>query len=270
MIPLDAIEAEVTKLTAGEFDVSFPDDKKLSGDWTLAGARSAFDRQLADPDVDIVICLGVLVCHVAGAHPDLTKPVIAPIVIDPEMQSFPFADGASGKHNLVYITNLHSVDDDLSDFTQAATIRKMASLLDEPTFVAFERFLEDKRARLEAELSIDIVTIPVGDSLLDAVEAMPADVDAVYVPPLFRFSDDDIVALANELIDRKLPSFSMLGVSELDDGLLSSVGRPEDLLRVTRRIALNVQRILLGEQAEAIPVFLQESRRLAINMRDGG
>ena len=75
MIPLSAIEAEVTKLTAGEFDVRFPTGKQLEGDWTLAGARRVFDRQLADPDVDIVLCLGMLVCHVAGDHPDLTKPL---------------------------------------------------------------------------------------------------------------------------------------------------------------------------------------------------
>ncbi len=268
MIPLSAIEAEVTKLTAGEFDVRFPTGKQLEGDWTLAGARRVFDRQLADPDVDIVLCLGMLVCHVAGDHPDLTKPVIAPIVVDPELQSFPFADGASGKRNLVYITNLHSVDDDLRDFAAATKFRKLASLVDQPTIDAFQSFLEQKVAAVEKDLGIDIVTIPVGDSIDAVVASIPEEVDAVYVSPLFRFDNADIKQLADALIERKLKSFSMLGVSEVNEGiLLSSVGRPEDQLRIARRLALNVQRILLGDRPEQIPVFLQESRRLAINMR---
>lgn len=268
MIPLSAIEAEVTKLTAGEFDVRFPDDKKLVGDWTLDGARRVFDRQLADPDVDMLLCLGVLVCHVAGGHPSLTKPVIVPIVIDPELQSFPFEDGASGKRNLVYITNLHSVDDDLRDFAAAAKFTKLAALVDRASLDAFAEFLDAKMSALATELEVEILPLPVGDSVLDAAARIPADADAVYVSPLFRSSDDEIRQLADVLIERKLKSFSLLGVSEVQDGLLlASVGRPEDLLRVTRRLALIVQRILLGDRPEEIPVFLQESRRLAINMR---
>ncbi|MFW2405454.1 MAG: hypothetical protein ACN4GT_11865, partial [Gammaproteobacteria bacterium] len=154
MIPQSAIEAEVAKLTADEFDVRFPADKSLEGDWTLEGARAVFDRQLADPDVDIVLCLGMLVCHVAGDHPGLNKPVIAPIVVDPELQSFPFADGASGKRNLVYITNLHSVDDDLRDFAAATSFKKLASLVDQPTIDAFQSFLEQKVAAVEEDLGI--------------------------------------------------------------------------------------------------------------------
>jgi len=268
LIPHSEIEAEVAKLTATEFDVRFPTDKQLEGDWTLDGARQVFDRQLADPDVDILICLGVLVCHVAGGHPDLNKPVIAAVVVDPRLQNFPFDDGVSGKRNLVYVTNMHSVDDDLRDFNAAVNISKLAVLVDQSALHAFRSFLDDKIAALSAAFELVIVAIPVTDSVLDAAAAIPADADAVYVTPLFRFDDAGMRQLADALIERQLQSFSMFGVTEVRAGILmSSAGRPEDLLRVTRRLALNVQRILLGDQPEEIPVFLQESRRLAINMR---
>ena len=101
LIPLESIESEVTALTAGEFDVHFPDEKILEGDWTRAGAQRVFEQQLADSEVDIIICLGIMTCHVAGVHPELSKPVIVSIVADASLQNFPFADGASGKTNLV-------------------------------------------------------------------------------------------------------------------------------------------------------------------------
>ncbi len=267
LIPLAGIEAEVVTLTAGEFDVRFPGDKSLEGDWTLAGASRVLEQQLDDPDVDIIICLGVMTCHVAGRHPELAKPVIASIVIDPVLQSFPLSGGASGKKNLVYITNLHSIDDDMRAFINAASLGKVAVLVDGPLLQAFSSFLRAKMEQIAEDLGLALVTTPVGDSLLAAVEAIPADVDAVYVTPLLRFDDEDMRQLAGALIERRLKSFSLFGVSEIEDGLLmSNGGRAEDTLRITRRIALSVQRILLGEKPETIPVYLQESRRLAINM----
>jgi outer membrane protein len=267
LIPLDGIKAEVAALMTDEFDVRFPDDKHLEGDWTLAGAQRVFERQLSDPDVDIIICLGVMTCHVAGRHGELTKPVIASIVVDQSLQSFPFVAGASGKKNLVYVTNLHSIDDDMRAFRNAARLSKVAILVDAALLQAFSTVLQAKMQQLAEELELIIVPMPVGDSLLAAVEAIPADVDAVYVTPLLRFDDASIRELADALIKRKLKSFSLFGVTELEDGLLmSSGGRAEDFLRITRRLALNVQRILLGERPEDIPVYLQESRRLAINM----
>ncbi len=267
LIPLDGIQAEVAALTAGEFDVRFPADKRLEGDWTLAGAQQVFEQQLADTDVDIIICLGVMTCHVAGQHAALTKPVIASIVIDQSLQSFPFADGASGKKNLVYMTNLHSIDDDMRAFINAAKFGAVAMLVDTALMQAFSSVLNTKIEQVADDLGLTIVTMSVGDSLLAAVDAIPSHVDAVYVTPLLRFDDTSMRELADALIDRKLKSFSLFGVTEIENGLLmSSGGRTEDFLRITRRLALNVQRILLGERPENIPVFLQESRRLAINM----
>jgi len=268
IIPLDGIEAEVAKLTATEFDVRFPDDKQLEGDWTLDGARRVFERHLADPDVDIVLCLGVLVCHIAGGYSELGKPVIAAVVADANLQNFSFKDGASGKRNLVYVTNLHSIEDDLRDFAAATSFSRLAVLIDRATLKAFQSFLQTKINNLSAQMGVPIVPVEVSESLPDAVAAIPGDVDAVYVTPLFRFDDSAMHELADALVERRLKSFSMYGVEEVRTGLLmTSSGRAEDLLRITRRLALNIQRILLGERPEDIPVFLQESRRLAINMR---
>lgn len=267
LIPLESIESEVAALTAGEFDVRFPVEKILEGDWTRDGAQRVFEQQLSDPEVDIIICLGIMTCHVAGVHPKLTKPVIASIVADASLQNFPFTDGSSGKKNLVYITNLHSIDDDMRAFSNAAPLEKVAILVDDALLEAFSSFLRSKMERVGTELGLTIVPSPVGDSLVAAVAAIPDDVDAVYVTPLLRFDDASMRELADGLIARRLKSFSLYGVTEIEDGLLmSSGGRAEDILRVTRRLALNVQRILLGDRPEDIPVYLQESRRLAINM----
>lgn len=55
IIPLGTLEAEILDLVGDEFSVSLPASKHVDGGWTLDGVRDALARQLADPDVDIVI-----------------------------------------------------------------------------------------------------------------------------------------------------------------------------------------------------------------------
>ena len=54
----------------------------------------------------------------------------------------------------------------------------------------------------------------------------------------------------------------------MEAGLLMAIGgMPSDDTRFARRIALNLQRILLGEDAAEIEVGFRLGRRLVINMR---
>jgi len=267
-VPQLALEAEVQSLTAGEFDVSFPVEKQLTGNWSADGIRLALDKLLADPNVDIVLCLGVLASQEAARRENLQKPVVATITADPELQGFPLSKGASGRQNFVYITNVRNIDDDLKSFQQAVRFNHVAVLVDEGVIAGFGDFSVKKAAQLRDMLGIEITPVPVGASLSLAIDAIPDSADAIYVTPLLRMDDAGVQRLADALIARKLPSFSGFGIGELNDGLLlANGGRPEDEVRLIRRIALNVQRILLGDEPGEIPVALQKSSRLAINMR---
>jgi len=263
-----ALKTEISSLTEGEFDVRFPDAAQLDGGWSREGVSQALDQLLSDPSVDIVICLGALGSQEAARREKLEKPVIATLVVDRELQGFPDSNGRSGRRNLSYITNVQSLDDDLLLFKDVVRFSHVAVLVDAGILQGFAQFSQDKAAQLSDLLGAPVTPLPVGSSLTAALAQLPADADAVFVTPMLRFGDQDMEALAAALIERKLPSFSTVGIAELKDGLLlATSGRPEDDLRLIRRIALNVQRLLLGDAAADIPVAIQESRRLAINMR---
>ncbi len=114
MVSQQALETEIVSLTSGEFAVKFPLDKQLNGNWTEQGISAALDRLLTDSDVDIVLCLGVLASQEAARRSDLPKPVLATQVIDPRLQGYPLLNGASGRQNFAYISNVRSIDDDLA------------------------------------------------------------------------------------------------------------------------------------------------------------
>jgi len=68
-----------------------------------------------------------------------------------------------------------------------------------------------------------------------------------------------------ELKKRKLPSFSNMGIREVEQGILA-ISTPSAFPAIARRTALNIQRILLGEEPGSIPVSFAVGERLTINM----
>jgi outer membrane protein TolC len=75
----------------------------------------------------------------------------------------------------------------------------------------------------------------------------------------------EFVRLVDELIKRKLPSFSVFEVRDVEQGILASV-IADVASQIARRVALNIQRILLGEEPDSIPVNLAVGEQLKINM----
>ncbi len=95
---------------------------------------------------------------------------------------------------------------------------------------------------------------------------LPADAQAVYISPLLQLQPGDLDRLAQELIDRRLPSFSLWGRSEVERGLLASLARDLDVDRLARRAAIHLQDLLLGAAAEDLSVDFDRDERLTINM----
>ena len=95
---------EILELTRGEFDVQFPQKKQVRGDWTVGGVKKAVDYLFADPSVDLVLALGVMASHVVSVRTHLSKPAVAPFIIDEKLQDLPFRNGTSGVPNLNYLS----------------------------------------------------------------------------------------------------------------------------------------------------------------------
>ncbi len=260
---LKSIKREVAELTAGEFEVQFPVEKTLQADWTIQEIRKAIHRLFTDPGVDLVITLGSIssneVCH----RVELPKPVIAPYIIDVNFQRLPIKDGRSGITNLNYISVPAAFKRDIQIFKDIVSFKKLAVLINQYLLDAFPGLDQCCKATLE-ELDLEVKIIGVANSIEKALAQLPVDVEAVYILPLPHFSNDDYSRLAKELINRKLPSFSYAGAERVAQGILAGLNK-DVVNRISRRVALNVQRILLGELAESIPVAISLKQQLTIN-----
>ena len=267
MLRRDFILSEARNVLGTTLDIRLPEEKHLDGGYTREGIRAALDRLLADPEVDVVLALGLVASYEAAHREQLPKPVIAPIVTDPVLQGYPLKDGRSGRHNFVYVASFQGVADEIRLFQRVVRFKHVAVLIDRLPLETMPE-LDAKAQRLAQDLGWRATLVPVTTSVDEAMAALPADTDAVYVAPLMRLTESDIEELARRLIERRIPSFSLLGRRELMSGLLLSVsGDREEDNRLARRIALDLQRIVAGEDAGNIEVGFPVQHRLAINMR---
>ncbi|MEM7350344.1 MAG: TolC family protein [Acidobacteriota bacterium] len=262
---LEQIETEILTLTEGEFDVRFEDRDILAGDWTTTTINASVDTLLKDPEVDLVLALGVVASHTFCCREDLPKPVIAGFVIDAALQDLPQSDGASGVKNLNYLAFPSSFERDIDVFREIVPFRKMTVVFNR-WFVNVVPEFALQIGRLAAARGLDFQIVSVGDSVDEALAEIGDDTEAVYLAPLLHLPDEDRQRFIDQITARRIPSFSLFGIAEVQRGVLAAQRDDAFYDRLARRIALNVQRILLGEDAGTIPVTIPDRQRLAINM----
>jgi outer membrane protein len=262
---VEALLEEVGMVLSGEYDARFPEDKVLDGNWTSQGVEGALDILLADPQVDIVLALGFASSHLAASRTDLPKPVIAPFIIDVVIQDLPFADGASGVHNLAYIDSFRSLRRDLEVFDRIVPVREVALLASSYIFEAIPQ-LERMCGTYGKDMDIVMCFIPVTSSAEEALEALPKGVDAVLVAPLPRFDDVELDRLVAGLIERRLPSLSIWEREEVERGLMATLSPTDTMDYLARNMGIMVLNILGGRDAGTIPVAFSPGEELVINM----
>lgn len=263
----DIVEREARNVLGTDLTLALPANKRFAGDWTLAGVNTALDRALADREVDIVLALGILASHQLAQRPTLAKPGLSAVVIDPMLQGFPLRQGASGRKNFTYVADFQNVGSEVAAFQKIVGFKHLAALVDEALMNAMPA-LEGKADELSRTLNARITIVRTRTDVPAALAAIPADADAVYVTGLLSFRDEDVRELARGLIARRLPSFSVMGRKELEDGLLMTTGGAErDVERLARRVVLMIQRIAQGEDASTFDVSFPTEQRLIINMQ---
>jgi outer membrane protein TolC len=236
-----------------------------AGDGTAAGVREVLNRALRDSSVSVVVTLGSIGSHILARSESLPKPVIAGTVIDASWQDIPQRDGASGVPNLVYVDQSYHVGHTLADFHRLIPFRKLAVLLDRDLVEAIPQ-LEQGVAGLASEAGAETVIVRAGARADEILTALPAGVEAVYVTPIPTMSDAELTALLAGLNQRRLPTLSYLAEPEVPAGALASYEPPENWQRRARRVAVDLQRILAGEEAGTLPVLLVSAPRLTLNL----
>ncbi len=261
----EMLQTEIRRVVGTERQVEFPPGAFLIGDWTLPVVRQLNSRLLADSAVDIVLGMGLIASQDLATRGVLPKPVIAPVVVDVERQHVPYRDGASGLRNLSYLVYPMTFVRDLQLFREIIPIRKLVNISSKPYDDALPKPLVTL-PELGRRLGLEVTELYLGFSADSVLRALPQDVDAVFVEPTLHLPPAEFSKLAEGFISRRLPSFAFFGEGEVRRGMMASAN-PDILPRLARRIALNIQRILEGEDPGSLAVAFTPGKRLSINMK---
>jgi osmotically-inducible protein OsmY len=264
------VENEIQAALGNTHDVQFPEQKRLSGNWTREKAAKALDWLLADKSVDVIVTLGILSSYEAAKRTNLSKPVIAAQVIAPDLLDIPAKQQGqgfvSGVNNLSYVTPV------AIDFKQTVALYRKIVPFNRVTFLAMEALIHlfpnleaDVKQEL-AELQLErIEVILLKDEISDALKRISEDTDAVILTPLPQLPPGDLEKLVAALRDMKLPTFSLGERQQIELGALAGVTARGEVELVAQRVASNLRQIVDGKKAAELPVALGLEESLSVN-----
>ncbi len=263
---LNNIKREAGVLLRSDYQLVFDDDNVLHSDCNIEAAEENLNRLLADPDIDLILGMDVLSSHTMAKNGPYSKPVIAGIIINAQVQEIPITNkGSSGVKNLAYVELPYSPMRDIEVYKDMIGFDKLALLIDETVFEGIpeiNQFLDQGLT----DLGITHEFVFNESEANQILNKLDDSFDAVYFFPSDILSDQEYQQLINGVNERQLKSFSILGRLDVDRGVLAGVAPSSNIDLISRRIALDMQRVLNGEDAEDINVKLAQKEELVINM----
>lgn len=255
---------EISALLEGDRKIAF--QPLVQAEWSAVSIKAVVDAALADPEVDLIVAMGILVGNDAGRRETLAKPVIAPVVVDPLLQGFAVsAQGRSTRRNFSFLRWSWSPARDLKTLKGLVDYKHLVVMAN-AHFVEAVPGLTAAMTMLMATQAARLTVVSVGQDASEALELVPDDADAVYIAPMLHLTTEEFADLAAGLIARRLPSFSLLGLEETEQGIMASTAPGSDYPRLARKVAINVQRILDGEPAGVLDALFEQGEQLTINM----
>ena len=226
---------------------------------TLVGQKQAitFERKILGKDIqvgsqtplagltkesDMLISLGPISSQLLSNLDSYSIPCIAGVSLENSNQA------TSGINNYNFIQSPFAIERDIKALYNLYPFKKLGVFVNPSLEAVIVPYFESVKSNLDIDIAIDFIStsaIPTND-----LQNITDDIDAVYfLPDLYASSEKE-----QELIDginlKKLPSFSMMGRVDVERGILASITPSEFLGTYARRIALNVMKILEGQNAK--------------------
>jgi outer membrane protein len=257
------LKAEILELMKEDASVVFVEPKTKTN-WTLEAAEAALNEALADRSVDMIIVSGAMTGVAVGRTAKLNKPVLIPYAA-PDLQGLPKDGNRSGRRNLAYIAGLLNFEREFEQLRDIVRFDRMTLIVGEEV-VKHLAAPEQPVERASQHLGIETRLVVASGGAQATLEAIPEDTEAIYIGPIFKWSDEEMQLLVDGINAQDLPSYASGGVKWVQRGALATMETEEDEIRRMRRAAIFVQRIHMGEPAGSFPVSFEQRPVLVINM----
>ena len=236
-----------------------------NANWNLEKIEGLVLKATQAEDIDVVLVLGIIgTIKVVNSREEFSKPVVAGVIQEGGFKKLPYNDQRhSTRPNLTYVISPVRTLRDLKTFKELCDLDKIHIFLDRTiasNISEFDPWLDYIRKQVDVDLQIT----DVQDKADLVLSQLDSSVQAAYLTPGLRMPRAERKKLIDGLNQRKIPTFSMIGVEEVQMGSLAAQA-PAFSTRVSRRIALNVKKVLQGVSPNEIAVDLPIEDQLVIN-----
>lgn len=257
---LQRLQTQIKAVVGEDAKIIFPTNRTLINDYNLRKAEQQY-AQMLQSDVDIIIAFGTVNNVLISKLSTHKKPTILFGRVNQEFSGIDLSQKNSGVHNFTYLVEAESYTEDLTKLKTLSDFKHVGILVDEheADFLNLEAVFTKVLSKSGAKFKL----IPIRS--LDVMKAELSDVDAVYIAGGFFLTTSQIQALSDYFIQHKLPSFSLNGINQVENGIMASNSDGSNIEHFFRRIALTVERYVSGESLADMPVFIDFTRKLTIN-----
>ena len=248
------IQEEINALLGSRFALNFT---KVYTNGNIATINEAIADVFAKNEADVLIGAGIISSKLLADQESYPIPTIATIQL---VETY---NTVSGVTNFTYIKTPFNIEDGIQVLEEICACEKLA-VLTNYGLSAIGASGED----IFSDIETDIEWIELATNISSTVTQIPNDVGGVYIlSPLAENSTDEIKAFLAQLSDRKLPSFSLFDDPILTLGGYASFSTGDNLQKIPRRIALNIEKITEGKDPKDFSVDIETfTNQLVINM----
>ncbi|MBO5385855.1 TolC family protein [bacterium] len=243
---LKTFQTQITRSLLPEYKASFPQDLIFTGDWSEQGAIKASDKALASRAF-MVISLGYMSSSYYVDKPNKNKYVVT-------IDQYGLRDFGDKFFNPVQ----QSVNDFILFKKLVPQQKKVAVLMNENFYKTRANWnaLIDKKLK-EKNVEMNYVVLPVGNDVKAVINKIPADVDSVFVTPLYNITAEQKKELYNAITAKKLYSFSSVGKEDVGYGALLGTSAFNVDKKLAEATSFSIHGVLHGNtvKTEKIPFF---------------
>jgi outer membrane protein TolC len=259
---LDQMQAEVRNVVGADAVVLFPESHLISAGFNPERVREAYEA-MVEGESDIILVIGPVSSEVAVRRLEYPKPTVAFGALNRDLVPRSEDRETSGIHNFTYVVSSRSYERDLAAFKKLYDFETLglvvpAQMLD---VIPIVEALDQAVTELGANYELIPYSSPASlDPYLNRI-------DAVYLAESFSIPPDEIREMASTLIANGIPSFSGTQRQDVEMGFMATNQGHEDLDQMIRRLALNIEAVVYGENLSTRPVLVNLSQTLTINLQ---
>ncbi|MCR9290296.1 MAG: TolC family protein [Bacteroidetes bacterium] len=257
----EAIKSEITALLASQHQLNFT-EIYTSGD--IKNISDEIAKIYAQNQVDVLIGAGIVSSKILANQNSFSIPTIASVQLLKNVDDKEASDNfVSGISNYTFINSPFNIKEGINTLKEICGCDNLVVLTNDNLSSIG---LSGEEIYFETDTHIKWLNFK--SDLKSTVANISDDVDGVYIlSPLSSYTSNEIEEFFEQLNERKLPSFTLLDSPMLEQGAYASFVASDNIKKIPRRIARNVEQIAEGENPKDFPVNIETfTNQLVVNM----